>query len=45
MTALRQASPFAGILKPAERWAVYARFERAGNDESGDKKAGAVNDA
>lgn len=27
MTALRQSSPFAGILEPAERWAVYKRFE------------------
>jgi hypothetical protein len=27
MTALRQSSPFAGVLEPAERWAVYARFE------------------
>jgi hypothetical protein len=27
MTALRQATPFAGVLEPAERWAVYARFE------------------
>lgn len=26
MTALRQSSPFAGVLKPAERWAIYARF-------------------
>jgi len=26
MTALRQSSPFAGVLKPAERWATYARF-------------------
>jgi hypothetical protein len=26
MTALRQATPFAGILDPAERWAIYARF-------------------
>jgi hypothetical protein len=26
-TALRQSSPFAGILEPAERWAIYARFE------------------
>jgi hypothetical protein len=26
MTALRQATPFAGVLSPAERWAVYARF-------------------
>jgi hypothetical protein len=24
MTALRQATPFAGVLSPAERWAVYA---------------------
>ncbi len=27
MTALRQATPFAGVLEPAERWAVYARFD------------------
>jgi len=27
MTALRQATPFAGVLDPAERWAIYARFE------------------
>jgi len=27
MTALRQATPFAGILTPSERWAIYARFE------------------
>jgi hypothetical protein len=26
MTALRQATPFAGILEPAERWAIYERF-------------------
>ena len=26
MTALRQASPFAGILTPRERWAIYDRF-------------------
>lgn len=26
MTALRQASPFAGLLSPQERWAIYARF-------------------
>jgi hypothetical protein len=31
MTALRQATPFAGVLTPAERWAIYDRFaqERA----------------
>jgi hypothetical protein len=28
MTALRQSSPFAGVLSPAERWAIYERFER-----------------
>ena len=27
MIALRQATPFAGVLEPAERWAIYARFE------------------
>src|SRR5688572_33323857 len=27
MTAMRQATPFAGVLQPAERWAVYDRFE------------------
>jgi hypothetical protein len=27
MTALRQASPFAGVLSPAERWAIYASFD------------------
>jgi hypothetical protein len=26
MTALRQANPFAGILTPRERWAIYDRF-------------------
>jgi hypothetical protein len=26
MTALRQATPFAGVLTPAERWAIYERF-------------------
>ena len=26
MTALRQATPFAGVLQPAERWAIYAQF-------------------
>lgn len=29
MTAMRQANPFAGILSPAERWAIYAQFEMA----------------
>jgi hypothetical protein len=26
MTALRQATPFAGVLTPAERWAIYEEF-------------------
>ena len=26
MTALRQSSPFAGVLTPHERWAIYERF-------------------
>ena len=26
MTAMRQATPFAGILSPQERWAIYDRF-------------------
>ena len=26
MTAIRQASPFAGVLTPVERWAIYERF-------------------
>jgi hypothetical protein len=29
MTALRQCSPFAGVLEPKERWAIYARYESA----------------
>jgi hypothetical protein len=27
MNALRQATPFAGVLKPAERWAIYEQFD------------------
>ena len=26
MAAMRQTSPFAGVLTPAERWAIYDRF-------------------
>jgi len=33
MTAMRQATPFAGVLDPAERWAIYERFE-PGNAEN-----------
>ena len=29
MTAMRQAGPFAGVLSPRERWAIYAQFEKA----------------
>jgi hypothetical protein len=29
MTELRQSTPFAGVLDPAERWAIYASFEPA----------------
>jgi hypothetical protein len=29
MTAMRQASPFAGVLEPRERWAIYAEFAPA----------------
>jgi hypothetical protein len=32
MTAMRQATPFAGVLEPAERWAIYESFE-PGNAE------------
>jgi hypothetical protein len=27
MTAMRQATPFAGVLEPKERWAIYEQFE------------------
>ena len=27
---LRQATPFAGVLDPKERWAIYPRFESGG---------------
>lgn len=28
MTAMRQTSPFAGVLTPRERWAIYDEFAR-----------------
>jgi hypothetical protein len=28
MTAMRQATPFAGVLTPKERWAIYEEFGR-----------------
>jgi hypothetical protein len=32
MTAMRQATPFAGVLEPAERWAIYAYDSGHGAD-------------
>ena len=29
MMAMRQATPFAGVLDPKERWAIYTQFEAA----------------
>ena len=34
MTAMRQANPFAGILTPAERWAIYDQFAPASERKS-----------
>jgi hypothetical protein len=34
MAAMRQATPFAGVLEPAERSATYARFEPGGAGDS-----------
>jgi hypothetical protein len=31
MRALRQATPFAGVLSPSERWAVYDLFKSPGS--------------
>jgi hypothetical protein len=45
MTALRQSSPFAGVLEPAERWAVYAGFELSGGGEAAAGEADKTNDA
>ena len=28
MTAMRQNGPFAGVLSPQERWAIYREFEK-----------------
>lgn len=28
MTAMRQSAPFAGVLLPRERWAIYEEFNR-----------------
>ena len=34
MTAMRQATPFAGILTPKERWEIYEEFEEKPRDSS-----------
>jgi hypothetical protein len=33
MRALRQATPFAGVLSPSERWAIYDRFKMPSVDQ------------
>ena len=35
MTDLRQASPFAGVLAPKERWHIYDTFESGAHHPSG----------
>jgi hypothetical protein len=30
MTAMRQATPFAGVLEPKERWAIYEEYRQGG---------------
>lgn len=35
MRAMRQNSPFAGVLTPKERWAIYDEFAPAGQGASG----------
>jgi hypothetical protein len=37
MTALRQSSPFAGILEPKERWSTYDAF-KLGTHHSGSRR-------
>jgi hypothetical protein len=32
MTALRQSTPFAGVLSPRERWAIYDAFATGARD-------------
>jgi len=33
MRALRQATPFAGVLSPTERWAIYDQFKISAMDQ------------
>lgn len=35
MRAMRQASPFAGVLSPKERWEIYDTFAVGASDSSG----------
>lgn len=35
MRAMRQASPFAGVLSPKERWEIYDSFTVGASDSSG----------
>lgn len=34
MTAMRQATPFAGVLTPKERWTIYEQFRREPREDS-----------
>jgi len=40
MTAMRQSSPFAGILTPKERWAIYEAFAPGAYYSSGGRDCG-----
>ena len=35
MTELRQSSPFAGVLEPKERWAIYDAYESGTHHQGG----------
>lgn len=40
MTAMRQASPFAGVLTPKERWRIYDAFRDGTRDTRGGDDCG-----
>lgn len=40
MTAMRQASPFAGVLTPRERWRIYDAFADGARDPRGSDDRG-----
>ncbi len=42
MRALRQCSPFAGVLSPQERWEILRRFREAHSDDPGTALRGDV---